>query len=469
MIEWLKLPEATRKASIEQAAFKQGIRAKAVEKDWWVTLTLKALFTSKHKDYLIFKGGTSLSKGWRLIQRFSEDIDVALSNEALGIPYEESPSKKYLSKLKRAGCEFTSNELKAELEAQFKLLGVENNILKIEAAEVPADRPDTDPQKIFIHYKPIIEPEEYIKDIVMVEVSVRSLKEPATKINIQSLLNESFPEIHKEVPFEVTVVEPHRTFLEKIFLLHEEFQNINETNLKGERRSRHLYDLVQMMDKEPGKKALADQDLYQTIIKYRSVYNKIKDVDYSTHATDRVSFIPPANIIEAYHNDYDKMKEVMIYGDVPEFIHLLKGLSELLRRFRGLAQQEELKKSYEPIAGNYIRWWEDDKQKGNGRIFARANMKYETDIKYTINVSTLIYYGDDAKRGTDYTQDQIETWTGELFMESSTTGTIIWNQENPKSGAKGYKKIVIDKDENKITLIGEKSKGFGHEVFTERE
>src|SRR5688500_13652161 len=146
MIEWLKLDEATRRASAEQAAFKEGIRVKAVEKDWWVTLTLKALFTSKYQEFIIFKGGTSLSKCWKLIQRFSEDIDIALSAEAFGMEYKESPGSSCLNKLKRAGCEFTSNQLKTELEKQFEALGVPRGMIKIEAAPVRENMPDTDPQ-----------------------------------------------------------------------------------------------------------------------------------------------------------------------------------------------------------------------------------------------------------------------------------------------------------------------------------
>lgn len=76
MIGWLKLNEEQRKASLEQAAVKAGMQVKAVEKDWWVTLTLKTLFNSKHSEHLLFKGGTSLSKGWKLVERFSEDIDL---------------------------------------------------------------------------------------------------------------------------------------------------------------------------------------------------------------------------------------------------------------------------------------------------------------------------------------------------------------------------------------------------------
>lgn len=83
MTGWLKLTDEQRRTSIAQAAVASGIAAKAIEKDWWVTLTLKALFESPYAKFFIFKGGTSLSKGWKLIERFSEDIDIALDPMAL--------------------------------------------------------------------------------------------------------------------------------------------------------------------------------------------------------------------------------------------------------------------------------------------------------------------------------------------------------------------------------------------------
>ena len=71
MISWLQLTDEQRKTSVDQASLQSGITAKAIEKDWWVTLTLKALFESAFAKHLVFKGGTSLSKCWKLIERFS--------------------------------------------------------------------------------------------------------------------------------------------------------------------------------------------------------------------------------------------------------------------------------------------------------------------------------------------------------------------------------------------------------------
>lgn len=333
----LKLKESQRKIIIEQAAQKSGILAKAIEKDYWVTIALKALFISKYKDYLVFKGGTSLSKCWGYIERFSEDIDLGLDPQVFGMEHDTSPNGKYLKKLRENGYKFISTELKAELERQFDQLEISQSI-KIFEEPRKEGMSHPDPHILYIQYSSLFDPNPYLANQVKIELSVRTLKEPKTNIPIQSLVYQSIPnDAYKENPFDVIVVEPHRTFLEKIFLLHEEFQKPDVTKIKSERMSRHLYDIERMMDKEPGKKALQDTMLYEQIIEHRSTYNAIPGVDYNSHSRDKITFIPPKEILEAYSKDYATMREAMIYGDSPEFTELVKRLNELLSRFRSLS------------------------------------------------------------------------------------------------------------------------------------
>lgn len=179
--------------------------------------TLKALFGTAYSKHLIFKGGTSLSKGWKLIERFSEDIDIALEPEAFGRSYKKDPSHSYVKTLKKEGCAFTSTVMKEALEKQFNELGVPSGIIKVIAAEVPATIPDRDPQTLFIRYPSLYPPNPYLADEVKVEFSVRSLKEPFANVAIQSILWEVFPnKLYEEVPFEVTAVDPKRPYWKKL-------------------------------------------------------------------------------------------------------------------------------------------------------------------------------------------------------------------------------------------------------------
>lgn len=336
MTGWLKLTDEQRRISIDQAALKSGRQAKAIEKDWWVTLTLKALFEMPEAKYLVFKGGTSLSKCWKLIQRFSEDIDIALSPEAFGMKYETNPGSGYLSRLKKNGCEYTSTLLKTALENQFAVIGISAGTITVEAAKVKDEMPDTDPQTLFVNYISLYDRSPYLDDRVKIEVSVRSLNEPHRNMPVQSMLYEIYPNAaYAETPFDVMVMEPQKTFLEKLFLLHEEFlKPVAGRAIRTDRMSRHLYDIEKIMDTEFGNMALSNQNLYDTVIFHREKYSRYNWMDYTSLQKATISFLPPANVNEQYKKDYTDMKEHMFFGDALEYDNLIARLQELLERVR---------------------------------------------------------------------------------------------------------------------------------------
>ena len=335
MIQWLNLTDQERRITLAQAAAASGINAKSIEKDWWVTLTLKALFQTPYAEFLIFKGGTSLSKCWKLIERFSEDIDLALDPQAFGEGYKPEPTKSYLKKLKRIGCAFTSEALKDALEQQLLAMGIDQNAFELTAEEVDPVMRDKDPQTLFLKYASLYDPIPYLADEVKIEVSVRSKLEPHEQVAIQSLLTEHFPnEAYLEDPMEITVVKPYKTFLEKAFLLHEEFAKPNKEKMRSERMSRHLYDLEKMMDTEVAETALADEDFYFALIDHRSRYSGLTGVDYGRLSLEHIDFYPPDHLLDAYHTDYQTMKEVMIYGESLPPDALFARIKELVERFR---------------------------------------------------------------------------------------------------------------------------------------
>lgn len=334
MIQWLQLTPEQRKASIATVEYETGITAKAIEKDWWVTLTLSSLFQCCFKQYIVFKGGTSLSKCWKLIARFSEDIDIALSPEAFGMKYEKSPSKTYVEKLRRTGCSFTTTELRNELERQFKAMGMPAGLIAITASPVPENRPDTDPQTLHIKYPSLYATNPYIADEVKIEVSVRSLVAPYSKVAIQSLLSEANPnEAYTETPLLIDSVEPRKTFLEKVFLLHEEFGKPEIGKIRTERMSRHLYDLGSMIGTDIEAQSLADHNLYNGLIAHRESYQRLSWIKYETLGRKTVSFIPPADVLELYRKDYQTMQKQMIYGTTISFDELMERLTQLQRKF----------------------------------------------------------------------------------------------------------------------------------------
>lgn len=331
MIEWLKLTDERKRQLLNQANNEIGLLPHSIEKDWWVTLALKAIFLTKWKGNLVFKGGTSLSKAWGLIKRFSEDIDLAMDRRVLGFP-EEFVSKTQVTKLRKETSAFIATEFRQELENTLLAMGVPADQFKLSVEE--SDVEDREPQVLELGYHSALVPDAYIAERVLIEIGARSLREPSSNREIKTILYEAFPDQpFSGVPFGVSAVDPKRTFLEKAFLLHEEFSKPIE-KIRHHRLSRHLYDLERLMDTQHATAAMEDEAFYAVIIEHRQHFNAIRGLDYSFHAPEHITFIPPDEVIGQWEADYATMRRVMIYGASHEFPALMQRMLELLNRFR---------------------------------------------------------------------------------------------------------------------------------------
>ncbi|EPR65310.1 nucleotidyl transferase AbiEii/AbiGii toxin family protein [Cyclobacterium qasimii] len=332
--EWFKLPDKTKVRIFSETARQLPLPSpSAAEKDWWVTHTLAVIFTMDCAKALVFKGGTSLSKGWKLIQRFSEDIDLALDREYLN--FTGDLSKGDIRRLRRKSYAFINETFTQELQAKFKVLGFRN--VKIKPREV--ENHDQDPLIIEIYYPKLTETDTYLKPGVLVEVGSRSLKEPYTQRTFGTFVSEIYPEnIFADNPVTIPTVNPERTFLEKVFLLHEEFQKTPE-KIKVERLSRHLYDIEKLSQSEFLETALQNQRLYNTIVTHRSKFTPISGIDYVNHAPKNIKFVPPEYLLPLWKKDYADMSESMFYGKSLSFEKLIERLLELQKKINGLAQR----------------------------------------------------------------------------------------------------------------------------------
>jgi predicted nucleotidyltransferase component of viral defense system len=304
---------------------KTGISQVVLEKDWWVTSVLRALFSLPYAEHVSFKGGTSLSKCWNLIERFSEDIDIAVNREYLGFSGELSKTQ-INDKLRRAACSFVREKLKIDLQKQLETNGINPADFSINVNITTITT--TDPEIIEVHYKTLFA-DHYIKPVVKLEISGRSMNAPIKKIILQAILDESFPNTPvAEKPFELNAVVPERTFWEKICLLHEEFAKPQEL-IRIERMSRHLYDLERMMNTDIAEKALKDKDLYNSIVEHRRVFVGLKGFDYDTLATKTIKIVPPESVIAMWQQDYETMQRTMIYGNSLPFNMLIDKIKQL--------------------------------------------------------------------------------------------------------------------------------------------
>ena len=310
------------------------IRAEAVEKDWWVTQVLKALFLSEYSKNIVFKGGTSLSKGWNTIERFSEDVDIAIDREFLGFPGVLTKTQ-ISDKLRRASCSFVRTNLKESVEKGLSDAGIPHGLFSVNVDVTPVTT--TDPEKLYVYFESVFDDviSEYVKPRVIIEAGARSMTEPSVPRVISSFVSAIVQ--NKRVVdggFSVRTTPAQRTFLEKVFLLHEEFHK--DGSIRTDRMSRHLYDLEKMMDTEIGQ-AINDKELYMSIVEHRRRFIGLKGFDYNTLMPESIDIIPPENVIGEWKKDYTAMQESMIFGDSLPFEELIARLKVLNERINSLS------------------------------------------------------------------------------------------------------------------------------------
>lgn len=333
MTKWIDKETIERKAILQQVSAAERLPEYAVEKDWWVSMTLKALFQSSCRDYLEFKGGTSLSKGWHLIDRFSEDIDIALNHRFFVSQLDNNTQIKNLRKRSR---KYILSNLAEELDAQLKNIGLSEYEVtpgtKDEAGNTISS--DADPSVIYVNYSPVSSDNSpYVPSRVKVEISCLSMDEPFEMRSISSIISTHFPDEDGESEWTIPVVLPSRTFLEKAFLLNEEFQKPHPRSL---RMTRHLYDLERLMDTQFGEEALSDKALYRMIVEHRRKFYHVGYADYDKDYPKAIVFLPPERFLKEWEKDYNEMLEHFVYGDHLSFSALLGRISELQARFHSL-------------------------------------------------------------------------------------------------------------------------------------
>ncbi len=324
------LGDEEKKMLFARASEQTKLSAQVIEKDWWVTIVLQLLSQSSSADYLSFKGGTSLSKAWGLIDRFSEDADLALDHTFFGI---DNTSRSQRLKLRKESRQFITETLSLELSDALGVLGCSGYTVEpVTTVRDKAIDGDKDPTTILVKYKSLYPSLlSYLQPAVKIEISCLSMKEPVAPRNLSSFVSQCVPALEQDDVFVMNTVLPTRTFLEKAFLLNEEFQRDHPRSF---RMSRHLYDLERMMDTEYGQLALSDRTLYQSIVQHRREYYCLKYVDYDSNNPDRIMICPPDSLLPDWRADYETMQQSFIYGKSLPFDSLIDRIRTLQDRFR---------------------------------------------------------------------------------------------------------------------------------------
>lgn len=307
------------------------IAAAIIEKDFWVCWSIHRLFeVLNFRPQLIFKGGTSLSKVFQVINRFSEDVDLSLSRRDLGFADDRDPEQDGIAK----------NEAKRRLEAL-----VEQCRLSVKDKLLPELRRDFatvlggsgwsieidagDPQTLIFAYpqSDLTAALQYVRPAIRLEMGARSDDWPAVEIEIRPYAAERFPKMFAQAACRVRTLSAERTFWEKATLLHAECHR-PQAKLTAERHSRHYYDLYCLSRHEIGREALKRKDLLDRVVKHKSIFFASAWANYAAAKPGSFLLVPGQERLAALGKDYDAM-QAMMFGDSPKWEDIIRELKRL--------------------------------------------------------------------------------------------------------------------------------------------
>jgi len=313
------------------AAREIGLPEVMVEKDFWVCWTLDYLFhNSPWAKNLAFKGGTSLSKCFGIINRFSEDIDVILDWRLLG--YEAFTPWSERSKTKQDKFNKEANTKTEEFLRTVFLPKLQEDFLRLLVNDFSLYINDTDLQTVCFAY-PCVFTENTIINVVRIEVGALAAWTPVQDEKITSYAAQRYPQVFDSPSTQILTVAPERTFWEKVTILHKEaFRSNDKFPL---RYSRHFYDLYCMDQSIVKKQAYADLELLARVVKFKARFYPASTAYYNLAKPGTMRLMPSDSYLILLRGDYDHMKS-MIFGEKPDFEDIINCIQRLEREINNL-------------------------------------------------------------------------------------------------------------------------------------
>jgi len=309
---FLHLPAADQAEILQTCAGKLGRRAEHLEKDVWICWVLHALFTMPGRLPMAFKGGTSLSKVYGAIRRFSEDVDVTVDYKSLDRsidPFDVKTSRtareKFTELLRTKLADHTKNVIRPHFENLVAQLA-EKSPKPIAISE--------DGEKLFIPY-----PSRFRSDeSVFLEFGGRNVIEPGEEHTLKPYIAAKLPDL-RFPEATVRVLSASRTFWEKATLIHVAC-NRSDPKLDADRQSRHWHDLAVLADHKIGEASLADRALLADVVKHKSVFFRASYAKYDACLSGGLRLIPGTPLLHALGADHEKMiADGMFESEPPSF------------------------------------------------------------------------------------------------------------------------------------------------------
>lgn len=317
------------------AAAAKGLPEAIMEKDFWVCWVLKRIFSlDKLPAGVLFKGGTSLSKVYGVIDRFSEDVDLSFDRAGLGFGGTDDPMLAASKKKQAAAVESLAEackvavreKLKPQLAEAFEAALGTKDTWSLESATDDAD----DATLLFRYPSSSVQSAAYITPMVRLELGARSDQWPAETGVVRPFASEVFPEQFKVAECQVKTLAAERTFWEKATLLHKWHHAPKERRFP-DRQSRHYYDLYCIYKHPIGEKALTDLSLLASVAKHKQVFFAQAWARYDLAEPGTLRLVPPDHRLSELEKDYKAMGQ-MIFGAPPNFSELIATLAELEAR-----------------------------------------------------------------------------------------------------------------------------------------
>lgn len=342
MITIAKASDSEREVLFGNAADRAGISNPAiVEKDFWVCFALDYLFhRSPWPQSFIFKGGTSLSKAYHTIERFSEDIDLIMDWRLLGYginePWEErtrTQQDRFNKKVVSDASAFLTDVFVPQMEKDVETIIGRNVKVEID----PDDREHCTVNFFYPH----VFNTNYLRQEIRLEIGPLAEWVPSHPVSVTPISAEQFPKAFIQKDTVVSTVDAERTFWEKITILHKTASSYPQKGIPS-RYARHYYDLYQMSHSDVKESAFNRKELLEQDVRFKLKFYYSQNASYETARIGSLRLVPEAAAIDDLRTDYDHMKD-MIYGEKPTFEEIMRAIAELESEINSLKTNESRK------------------------------------------------------------------------------------------------------------------------------
>lgn len=313
---YLQLLEDRRRIAIEECAARQQISPVIIEKDFWVCWVLLILFRSRFANDIVFKGGTSLSKVFHAVDRFSEDIDLSLSPEFLNLPVPGSSrnqANKWMTLAEKTCIDVVRDSIRPELDRLMEsdLIAAGIKFIREEHLVFEIDPQSNSPVLLFYYPSMLPAGLDYLKRSVKLEFGSLTEQRPIGRHPVSPWLASTFPQAFPDWSCEVIALEIERTFWEKATILHAEFYR-PENRATPDRFSRHYADTVALAEHPDGQRARAMDSVRAKVVDWKSRFFGSSWARYDLAVPGSFRLVPPESRMDALRQDYQAMRDMYL-------------------------------------------------------------------------------------------------------------------------------------------------------------